>query len=1264
GVTRIERVKRAARKMDANLKSMDYEMRLVVFDLLLLEYRRPRVAAWNNLPPTVVHVSYRTKFKALVETTYAGLHAGKLTTWRNIEQVYARASGSPILNAISGFNGFIDQIRYTFIIIIDSMTSVFNTDASLPYNHEQICFTSNVLYAVFVDKTRVINAPYQVFDFVSLPSVQLISDFIGNVTADRHGSADEAYVTVIASVCVSGFLIGGLAGALISGLLANKLGRKRAILVLSGPCVLGCIFIMVCQAARSFEIIIVGRLLVGVACGAYTAVGPLYMSEIVPLSVRGAAGVLNQLMIVFSLLLSQILGLQQIMGTKDLWPYLLGLNVIPCILGSALLLLCPESPRYLYIIKRDPETARAALQRLRSPDHDIDTELAGFSREASIASRKATIFELLRKPYLRIGLMVALLAQFGQQLSGINGVIYYSVELFKVNGLTDEQATYTTIGIGGFMLLITVVSIFIIDRVGRRILLIGGLAVAFLSLLSFTFCMIGKQYGQVNWPIYPAIVSIYVFVCGFGIGPGSIPWFIAAEMFSQETRDAAMGVSATTNWLCNIAVALGFIQMIKVNTYKMEFHMISPPADFQVLRRSGAVDSAVYNVIYIRCGMAACRSIELNLFVVLLLVGQKVLLDDPFGFYKRHRDSGERPIICALIALFLRCTNFQNSKHRLTTFEFPRRCRMCTLVLASSFEYNFRITYQQQEIFHKIANIRVVTEPYWNQAQSGQGVNCNRTMKLLTISLNLASSCSLRDARQTVREKYLEFYSFLPSACILLVVIVLLYIYMPETKGKSADMIEAEFRRRTNLCHRDSYDSEFAASSTSVIQAVLGPPSSSILIPTSCLYHLIVCLPSYEHLPPRLQNIGTFRSSKEDLLICVSSSFTTTVVFAVITSLSTSSVDHLKGHRWKTGRLSEKWSVYVFAPSASTTNWLTGKSVGNWMLQRLRSHADREWLALLMQRCFLVLCSIPFHPKIDWLNLCPCHCAPYRKVCSFRKLRRFSAQCALFIDVEQCKVQYSVLERSVVYPTLVYRIRVPKTETPVMSDSELELHASTSVTKISKTVFSCLDETNPFSRRHNVLNDILYRMSQSGQIPLSQKYDRCCDKSKGLVSFFADLCDFKALFFFDPRYSSRRCQRQQTILILMEGGKVATVLSKQPPSLVPPIFKVRCWILVHDSMILNLYGKYRRNHVHEMTHQPYKDTDGVATNNPCPYYKRCITPGTVNFTTLGKTPDYPVFEKSVCAITVTCWYGHSGKNKISTISSIHLVESDGLHRQF
>ncbi|KAF8568863.1 hypothetical protein P879_01555 [Paragonimus westermani] len=74
--------------------------------------------------------------------------------------------------------------------------------------------------------------------------------------------------------------------------------------------------------------------------------------------------------------------------------------------------------------------------------------------------------------------------------------------------------------------------------------------------------MVGKQLGNVNWPIYPAIISVYLFICGFAIGPGSIPWFIVAEMFSQENRDAAVSVAITVNWLCNIAVGLGFIQMI------------------------------------------------------------------------------------------------------------------------------------------------------------------------------------------------------------------------------------------------------------------------------------------------------------------------------------------------------------------------------------------------------------------------------------------------------------------------------------------------------------------------------------------------------------------------------------------------------------------------------------------------------------------------------------------------------------------------------
>ncbi|KAA3671666.1 MFS transporter, SP family, solute carrier family 2, member 1 [Paragonimus westermani] len=399
--------------------------------------------------------------------------------------------------------------------------------------------------------TGVINAPQL-----------LISEFIKNVTRDRYGSVDDAYVTTITSLCVSSFLFGGMVGALLSGLLANKFGRKKSILLLSGPCAVGSVMVMVSQSVKSFEIIIIGRALIGFACGAYTGIGPTYMTEMAPCSIRGAAAVLNQLVIVTSLVVSQIFGLRELMGTERLWPYLLGLNLIPCVFGFLCLLLCPESPRYLYLVKNDRLTAREALQRLRNFSDEIEIDLESYEKESELKTEKAAVCDLWKVHHLRLGLLVAVVAQMGQQLSGINGILYYSVKLFKASGLTDEQATYNTIGLGGVLLLVTIISIFIIDRVGRRVLLIGGLTDAFFCLIVFTVSMVGKQLGNVNWPIYPAIISVYLFICGFAIGPGSIPWFIVAEMFSQENRDAAVSVAITVNWLCNIAVGLGFIQMI------------------------------------------------------------------------------------------------------------------------------------------------------------------------------------------------------------------------------------------------------------------------------------------------------------------------------------------------------------------------------------------------------------------------------------------------------------------------------------------------------------------------------------------------------------------------------------------------------------------------------------------------------------------------------------------------------------------------------
>ncbi|CAH8494544.1 unnamed protein product [Dicrocoelium dendriticum] len=399
--------------------------------------------------------------------------------------------------------------------------------------------------------TGVINAP-----------LELISDFISNVTDSRYGTPEKAYVTTLTSFCVASFLISGILGALLSGVFANKLGRKKSVIILSLPCILGSILLMISLVSNSFELIIVGRLLIGLACGSYTGIGPMYMSEISPTSVRGASGVLNQLVIVSSILISQILGLSELMGTKQLWPYLLGLNIIPCVIGMVILFWCPESPRYLYLMKRDIMAAREALRKLRGSLADVQSEMDQLALEAETQAAKVSVFSLLKVQHLRRALCIAILAQMGQQLSGINGLFYYSVKLLTSLGLSNAQAAYVNIGIGCTLVAVTIVSVFIIDRLGRRVLLIGGFADACICLLVFSACIIGRKLGNVNWPIYMAIVFIYLFVCGFAIGPGSIPWFIVPELFGQETRDAALSTAITANWICNIIVALGFIQLV------------------------------------------------------------------------------------------------------------------------------------------------------------------------------------------------------------------------------------------------------------------------------------------------------------------------------------------------------------------------------------------------------------------------------------------------------------------------------------------------------------------------------------------------------------------------------------------------------------------------------------------------------------------------------------------------------------------------------
>ncbi|XP_060520546.1 glucose transporter type 1 isoform X3 [Cylas formicarius] len=398
--------------------------------------------------------------------------------------------------------------------------------------------------------TGVINAPQSNIEW-----------FMKNVYKSRYGDdLGDEWAKTLYSVVVSIFAIGGMVGGFSGGMVADKFGRKGGLLLNNVLGITGGSLMWCAKVANSYEMLFFGRFIIGVNCGLNTSLVPMYISEISPLNLRGGLGTVNQLAVTLGLLLSQVLGIEQILGTNDGWPLLLGLAVVPALLQLVLLPVCPESPRYLLITKQWEEEARRALSRLRASnrvEEDIDEMRA--EQHAQQAEASISMVELICSPTLRTPLIIGIVMQLSQQLSGINAVFYYSTDLFESSGLTPESAKFATIGIGVIMTVMTLFSIPLMDRMGRRTLHLYGLGGMFIFSIFITISFLIKE--MIDWMSYLSVVSTLFFVMFFAMGPGSIPWMITAELFSQGPRPAAMSIAVLINWLANFLVGIVFPSM-------------------------------------------------------------------------------------------------------------------------------------------------------------------------------------------------------------------------------------------------------------------------------------------------------------------------------------------------------------------------------------------------------------------------------------------------------------------------------------------------------------------------------------------------------------------------------------------------------------------------------------------------------------------------------------------------------------------------------
>lgn len=309
------------------------------------------------------------------------------------------------------------------------------------------------------------------------------------------------------------------------------------------------------KLAWSFEMLIIGRFVVGIFSGFCTGLVPMYIGELAPTAYRGALGTLNQLGIVVGILIGQIFGLDVILGSATLWPLLLGMTVIISVIQCALLPFCPESPRFLLIMKKENEKAEIILQKLRGTQ-DVASDLEEMKEEGRrMAEEKPVSFiELFRSRQYRQPIIIAIVLQLSQQLSGINAIFYYSTNIFTEAKVPNP--VYATIGAGVVNVVFTVVSLLVVERAGRRTLHLTGLGGMAVFALIMTIALRLKD-DAIGWS-YVSIVAIFGFVAIFEIGPGPIPWFIVAELFSQGPRPAAMAVSGCCNWTANFLVGMLF----------------------------------------------------------------------------------------------------------------------------------------------------------------------------------------------------------------------------------------------------------------------------------------------------------------------------------------------------------------------------------------------------------------------------------------------------------------------------------------------------------------------------------------------------------------------------------------------------------------------------------------------------------------------------------------------------------------------------------
>ncbi|MCM3041613.1 sugar porter family MFS transporter [Paenibacillus motobuensis] len=354
---------------------------------------------------------------------------------------------------------------------------------------------------------------------------------------------------------VSSLIIGCIVGALSSGVLSEKFGRKRVLITAAILFIIGSVFSAV---PNTFNEFIIARMIGGIGIGITSTLCPLYNAEIAPAKYRGRLVALNQLATVTGISLVYFVNLwiagfgNEAWGISTAWRWMFAFGIIPGLLFLVLLFFVPESPRWL--IKQG--RAAESLPILVKIHGETLAKQEVLDIKESFKTENGSIRQLFN-PALRLALIVGVGLAVLQQVTGINAVLYYAPEIFKQTGAGTNAALIQTIFVGIINLLFTILAIWLIDKVGRKMLLLIGSSAMLICLI-----VIGAafQTGHTSGPL--VLVFILVYVAAFALSLGPVVWVVISEIFPNRIRGKATAIASMALWTADYIVSQAFPPML------------------------------------------------------------------------------------------------------------------------------------------------------------------------------------------------------------------------------------------------------------------------------------------------------------------------------------------------------------------------------------------------------------------------------------------------------------------------------------------------------------------------------------------------------------------------------------------------------------------------------------------------------------------------------------------------------------------------------